>query len=548
MIARTSVALGLWAALIATPGLSKPPKPSIFTEGGADVIWAWRRLELAEGRGQQVFAFARDGEMTPSFFVYPMEPTSGEILRAGVAGNQLHIFFKDGTHYRLRPPSGRNRSGPITKNDFPELKLPKGRVPRAVCGSPSTDTLYAIVNRETAELIAEAEPRDADTAGLAAPPVAWGQVDTALASYATGQWRTLAPLPAESAAAKRLWLAGRQESPVVIFEPIEPAGGLVHAEFADGRWQKPNPIPEVSAGAVFDVCATDDAVVVITRSDPDADGAIAFTPVYWVKDAWQTGDALTVAEAELRTQPENIAFSRLDAQILATWLLPGENSPTAHAARWPIEGGAPLSPPARVRAVEAISTPMIDERSQLLVTIGALTLLMIIVMVGRRDSFISDLPVPEGYVLARLSRRAVAAIIDLSAVSLMVYPMLVIPWLAANGVRMDEHFQEQFALAWNQDESGVFWRWLIAAGIYAFYGTVFEAILGATPGKLAMRLRVFNHRAQPASFLSTLLRNLLRFEIYPFFQFAAIVIVLALTRNRQRIGDLVANTVVAEKV
>ena len=88
---------------------------------------------------------------------------------------------------------------------------------------------------------------------------------------------------------------------------------------------------------------------------------------------------------------------------------------------------------------------------------------------------------------------------------------------------------------------------MIAVGVFALYGIVFESIFGATPGKLALRLRVFDNHARKPSFSAIVLRNLTRFEIYPVAQFAPIAILMALTRNRQRIGDLIANTIVAEK-
>ena len=88
---------------------------------------------------------------------------------------------------------------------------------------------------------------------------------------------------------------------------------------------------------------------------------------------------------------------------------------------------------------------------------------------------------------------------------------------------------------------------MAAAGLYILYGIIFEGIMAATPGKLLLRLRVRNHRGQPCALGAIIVRNLLRFELYPLFQLVPTAILVALTRNRQRLGDLVANTIVVEK-
>ena len=89
--------------------------------------------------------------------------------------------------------------------------------------------------------------------------------------------------------------------------------------------------------------------------------------------------------------------------------------------------------------------------------------------------------------------------------------------------------------------------WLIAAGVFVAYATVFETFIGATPGKRILRCRVVDERGQPCRFGAVAVRNLIRLiEMFYLFQLMPAIILIMLTRNRQRLGDLLAGTLVIE--
>ena len=87
--------------------------------------------------------------------------------------------------------------------------------------------------------------------------------------------------------------------------------------------------------------------------------------------------------------------------------------------------------------------------------------------------------------------------------------------------------------------------WLtITTVLISAYGFCWEFFLAATPGKIALKLTVLTTAATPAPLPAILLRNLLRaIECLPNMPFIALVLVL-LTKRRQRLGDLVARTIV----
>lgn len=81
-----------------------------------------------------------------------------------------------------------------------------------------------------------------------------------------------------------------------------------------------------------------------------------------------------------------------------------------------------------------------------------------------------------------------------------------------------------------------------------FYGCVFEGFWsGRTPGKWVMGLRVIKDGGYPISFFDAMLRNLLRAaDALPLFYGAGLIAMLA-TRRMQRLGDLLAGTIVVRE-
>jgi uncharacterized RDD family membrane protein YckC len=77
-----------------------------------------------------------------------------------------------------------------------------------------------------------------------------------------------------------------------------------------------------------------------------------------------------------------------------------------------------------------------------------------------------------------------------------------------------------------------------------FYFVWYEVRRGASPGKKKMGLRVVTTSGSPPSFGASMLRNLLRFADFMPFGYLFGVFTCLSNRNFQRIGDLVADTMV----
>ncbi len=83
--------------------------------------------------------------------------------------------------------------------------------------------------------------------------------------------------------------------------------------------------------------------------------------------------------------------------------------------------------------------------------------------------------------------------------------------------------------------------------IWATYYVLFEAFLGGTLGKLILGMRVVNRRGQAPGLGSSLLRNLLRIvDFLPLFYLLGGIMV-ASSKEKQRLGDRVAGTFVVSR-
>lgn len=81
--------------------------------------------------------------------------------------------------------------------------------------------------------------------------------------------------------------------------------------------------------------------------------------------------------------------------------------------------------------------------------------------------------------------------------------------------------------------------------IWHGYFIYFECRHGATPGKKIMGLKVISLEGSPLTLAQATYRDLLRWY-FDFFLIIPAIVAILLTKNRQRVGDLVANTMVVD--
>jgi uncharacterized RDD family membrane protein YckC len=150
--------------------------------------------------------------------------------------------------------------------------------------------------------------------------------------------------------------------------------------------------------------------------------------------------------------------------------------------------------------------------------------------------------VPLHFALASIGNRFIACAIDhaIQIVALMVLIIIfaIIADYADLGNRLTSAPKWIIALL-------VIFFFLVMSGYFAIFEWLWH---GQTPGKRWMKLRVIREDGRPISFFEAIVRNLLReFDIMPLPFYSVGLISVFATDRDQRVGDLVAGTVVVRE-
>jgi len=189
---------------------------------------------------------------------------------------------------------------------------------------------------------------------------------------------------------------------------------------------------------------------------------------------------------------------------------------------------------------------LLDPKIEMFVLMCALFLLFL-----RRSEAFAPLPVLKNEIqLAPLWRRGAAILLDTFpagclAILIMVklFPEIVtdptFPEMMLQGLNSDnvDPTVQKYSIAWF-----FCFSWTLVG-----YMTLCEVFFSTTPGKKALQIKVVNHEGQRPNIRQVLTRNLIRvIELYGNLIFVVLVL-LFFTHKRQRLGDLMARTIVVMK-
>ncbi|MCP4594460.1 MAG: RDD family protein [bacterium] len=207
--------------------------------------------------------------------------------------------------------------------------------------------------------------------------------------------------------------------------------------------------------------------------------------------------------------------------------------------------GAVADEPTTIKALTNPADSPIDLQILDAVPFILLTAAMIFVIARRRQNIAEEVILPDGLAPAAHGRRVTGFLLDAVITAPATYAIMA-AWFRHIGPDSDLEGNVGTALALHSWE--LYWRWLTALAVYIAYHILFEGLRGATPGKMIVGCRVVNEHGQRCSLGAIVVRNVLRVvEFFPRFAVAPILVLVILTRNRQRLGDLAARTVVVER-
>lgn len=534
-----------------------PPAGDFGLVGGPEVLWAYQyRIEGPQDLRLLRFAYRRADEPASADrgFAKPLRlgAVSGDLIRAAIRGDSLHVFYVDGTHLRYHP-----------KGSTVERNLPDQSVPPALVGDEVREVLYALVPASVAQALREPQPEPTtrpqstterespDEHSDQGPDLTAPAGDYAIVRYQRGAWRrdrdapqwlTLDLVGSDGP----VWLAA-SDGVCHLFAPppaaawaseLDAANGELLYSRSDGEaWTAPRPVPGIRLDRPLLAAVHRGEVLLLVRSPTNGTPSL----VRGTQDGFAQGPALAGAGRQ-RGAPGSRCWAVFGDRLAAGFLNErGELS----VGYWSLVDGSVLAEPAPVEALIPRSPSWAEQRLSF-IACGLLAVLLVGVLWRRRDSLAVPAALPADQTTARHPRRLAAFVLDF-LITLPVWALVMLPAVPPTLSELTGSELET-ALRGMQSKPEFAVRWLIAAGLFATYATVFEASMGATPGKRLLQCRVVNEQGQRCRFGAVALRNLIRvIEMFYLFQLMPAIILILLTRNRQRLGDLVAGTIVVER-
>ncbi len=510
--------------------------------GGDKCLWVYcLRTDATSGKSIPSFAFRPTSDKSGEFLGVPTPGLGGNIAWAVANGEAVHLIFRDGTHRSLRV---RQTSVMRIGDEHVELPLPQNAVPLALGPDSTTGILYALVPGVVAaelprpQAVASADSESPTTVPVEAEPQ--GSISPALVQYVDGKWLQHASLPPEFGTPHRVWLCAEQGELTVFVVRAENDEDLWFVTNTDQTWGTVASVPGLDGASVVDVLLVDGATLVLSKPPGEGDASSGLRLSRLESGHWVT--------RELRGMPGRNGVDRMDAALgdrLALGFVVREaDEPGLQVGLWSVAGELVEAP----TTVKALLTPrgfQLNRRLQLAIPYGVLTILLAGVLIRRRRAIVEPPFLRENQAIVGVGRRAAAFVVDVLLVLPLMYPFLR-PHVAVLQAHIDSAIPPEAAVM--ALSFGWFWHWLAAAGVFVAYCTVFEATAAATPGKMFMHCRVVDERGEACRFPRIVIRNLLRLvEMFPAFDLLPPLVLILVTRKRQRLGDLLAGTIVIEQ-
>lgn len=480
----------------------------------------------------------------------PLAAQLGEVRASATVNGSLHLFLSNQDRDALRSA---HYAYSATGGDRRHRRLPGDALPRVMAGG--NKTLWAIVSATTAKAVADAwfdhlksqAVEAEEPAQPSAPtPSTSRPVDLApdrayVVKYDGQHWQLAFAAPAELTAETQAWLVVSGEKWHLF--SAAPGDDTVRYDYcgADHRWIKGPAISfeqRVSAG--FAGILNTQLVFAAFVADP-AGGDPRCEPRVLAPDAsaWLVRPALKAADGSVVTFSKSAVIGGLRDKLAI--LRPSAKG--VEVCFWSPNDGHPIPPVKEVPIRKGPTVLPSTKRTRDQILLFVVMAIILAVYWLRRDSIGSPALMPPGPTPASYGRRALAAALDMApgaGIVLAIWWEPIGEYVSEVQIAMD---RSQAAPA----PTALTWPWFTLVGIHSLYCTLFELRGGLTPGKRLARCIVVSESIEKPTPMQILVRNASRLlEMEPHLGLWPFLLVMFMTRNRQRVGDMLARTFVVE--
>ncbi len=519
--------------------------------GNDEVLWVFQRRPDQAGALHLHFSFwlLRDIE-SGGYFRPHIQGLRGAIAKAALRGTALYATYRDGTHWRYNAQvfSRLPTAKPLRAA---ERNIPGNVVPLAIGSDHERSVIYAVVTaRQALDILkvaleakaideieaidynfGEKNPREKTTS----PPEI--TTDCAIIRYEDGQWYVDRNAPQDLSLGTIVSaIAGYGGAVHLVYEDPSAPNTFRHKESKkkSAAWSEPTTISFDAPleCAILSLAHTSPVVVASLEKNNAVDISI-----HRLQDgAWSLSKVLADSEGRVRhfARPVAVSFFASDIAVATQ-----DAEHVVSVGRWSLDSGRPVGPMKTVQSLQSSRLTGPESRVRILIQYGILGGILTVVFLRRRESVTLVASIKKNQQLAPFSHRLAAFLIDMSILfpiwGTLMYQQL---FAARAGRSVFERLATGESISPNEL---LFWLRAIIGAIFGLYCFIFESINAATPGKRIVGLSVVSDMGEPGSFLVILIRNLVRpIEFY----FPPVALLVMVTPSRQRLGDLLARTVV----
>lgn len=544
----------LSSALPARAETSKPsPHRRLLAAGSERVLWLvaseWDSNE-EEFTRRYFYQDAGSDRVNP----VTVTPYPHRIGAIAVGGDTLHVIRVDGSHVCLSKT-----------RRWTAHRLPGDVAPLTLAGESQLNggRVWAVVSAETAAQVELAwqekearrardnfgdeqpsAPKSPDSpSSVQAPP---SSKSFHLVVYDGAAWQPGSPVIGDYSGETHVWLAENNGRLHLFWAPDNELEQVRYAMLENGTWLMGAPI-SLSGPIDKAAVAVINKQLVFAALLKDA-GHSGLRCEQWsraaassIQDPWDKAGPLNDEKGDELLLPAGSAIGLFNDRLAIFRFGPGE----PELATWIV--GATAKQEKSFEPVPALTGregPGTSHGVRDLISTLVVVAVVLLLFWRRQESGMNPLELPNGLQIAGPGRRAVGFLIDAAPAAAIVV------WLYFDPIASFYHELQAAAQArqpMRDAPTEVLWAWFWFRVIYVSYSTVFELLWTTTPGKRLLGCRVFAESLERPSFVQIGIRNISRMvELEPFLQIWPFMLIVFFTRNRQRLGDLLARTIVIE--
>ncbi len=525
----TSQAASLLLLLLAAQTTRAQSAPQPAERSDVDLIATEQDLWMLQTWPQRSVVYHR-GVNEP---FRPAEPLGARIVSLTATGGTLYTFAEGGEFWSL------------TGNDWTrELDLPSRALPIELVGGQAG--VYALVHAPTASSLPQlvdgarsstSQPFDPGTSGLA------------VVRYDSQGWAALAPCPPTFTTDGPLPAhIGLLREVVQLFWSTSDGRHIASVRYdaQDGPWHPAGITPEIAGVRQFWLTTVSRVPTLVVAVVGTAGG-----------EELRAFRALGSDEATIDWRPAALQLSALPAgvqtdqyhaavgfnQHVALLMSGQSDAPCLRFGRVDAPAAEPSVP---VADILGLRDRLIQPQQWLQgATLAVLGTILLALFLFRRGALVATVALPADCALALTVQRLLAWAIDLTPFALGVAALLHVDWWAALQQLSSWAAGSEMSAGRLPGAAALSW-WALSCGVHSVYGIVMETLTQRTLGKMLLGTRVVSEGGQPARLGQIVVRNLLRFlELLPPLWLLGFLVVLS--RNRQRLGDIFARTIVVRR-